>query len=106
MVDQRKAHLDPTQARAGSTSGTVRRVLVVGLILGIIGLSAVWITGALSTGEIDDNPAVSNDIAVQQERASDDTDGLVDEGFDEFAPANETEATQDAQTSATRTVTN
>lgn len=38
-----EVHLDKTEARAGSTPGVVRYVLLIGLVLAIAALSAVWI---------------------------------------------------------------
>lgn len=47
-----EVHVDVEEARAGSTPHVVRYVLMFGLALAIIALSAIWITGALT----DDNP--------------------------------------------------
>lgn len=44
-------HLDDNKARAGSTPHIVRYVLLASLALAIIALSAIWITGALTTPE-------------------------------------------------------
>lgn len=73
------AHLDTTEARAGSTSGTVRRVLIIGVLLGIILLGAVWIIGAATSNDDTHEATASERIADSQDAAqeSDDTDGLV-----------------------------
>ena len=47
-----EVHVDVEEARAGSTPHVVRYVLMFGLALAILALSAIWITGALT----DDNP--------------------------------------------------
>lgn len=39
-------HLDTTEARSGDTPHVVRYVLIIGLLLAILALSAIWITGA------------------------------------------------------------
>jgi hypothetical protein len=41
-VDDDKIKLTPTEARAGSTSGKVRLVLVVSLVLVVIAFAAVF----------------------------------------------------------------
>ncbi len=43
-----ETHIETNEARAGSTPHIVRYVLAVSLAAAIIGLSAVWITGALA----------------------------------------------------------
>lgn len=52
-----EVHVDVEEARAGSTPHVVRYVLMFGLALAIIALSAIWITGALT----DDNPEGGRD---------------------------------------------
>jgi hypothetical protein len=42
-------HLDTEEARSGETSNVVRYVLMIGLLLAILALSAVWITGAVTS---------------------------------------------------------
>ena len=50
MTDQtNEIHRESDQARAGSTPHIVRYVLLFSTILAIGALSAIWITGALST---------------------------------------------------------
>lgn len=52
-----EVHVDVEEARAGSTPHVLRYVLMFGLALAIIALSAIWITGALT----DDNPEGGRD---------------------------------------------
>lgn len=64
--DAGEIHIDETAARAGSTPHIVRYVLIVSTVLAILALSAVWISGALSTTETQENivaeqPAVRTD---------------------------------------------
>lgn len=53
-----RLHTD--EARAGSTPSIVRYVLAIGLVLAILALSAVWITGALSSPQGEHNGPVTN----------------------------------------------
>ncbi|WP_347303237.1 hypothetical protein V5740_01030 [Croceibacterium sp. TMG7-5b_MA50] len=82
------AHLETIEARAGSTSGTVRRVLIFGTLLGVILLGAVYLFGSASHDEM--APNASERIAEEQAAAAEreDVDGVVgiDEDADTFAP--------------------
>ena len=40
-------HLDTREASGGDTPHIVRYVLMISLLLAILGLSAIWITGAI-----------------------------------------------------------
>lgn len=53
-------HLDTTEARAGATPNVVRYVLGIGLALAILALSAVWITGALTSPQGSRTDPVTN----------------------------------------------
>lgn len=44
-----EVHIDQDEARAGSTQKVVRYVLLISISLAIIALSAIWITGALTS---------------------------------------------------------
>jgi hypothetical protein len=44
-------HVETDEARGASTPHIVRYVLVISLLLAIGALSAIWITGALSSGQ-------------------------------------------------------
>jgi hypothetical protein len=82
------AHLDTTEARAGSTSGTVRRVLIFGTLLGVILLGAVYLFGSASHDEM--APNASERVAEEREAAAsrEDVDGVVgvDDDAASFAP--------------------
>ncbi len=58
-----RIHTD--EARGGSTSHVVRYVLAIGLVLAILALSAVWITGALTSPQGERNGAVTNQAVPQ-----------------------------------------
>ncbi|MEE4454494.1 hypothetical protein [Novosphingobium resinovorum] len=44
-----EVRLDKQDARSGATPGVVRYVLLISLALVVIALSAIWITGALTS---------------------------------------------------------
>jgi hypothetical protein len=58
-----EVHLDKEEARSGETSGVVRYVLLISLVLAIVAMAVVWMTGALTTpdtgGHADTEKAVS-----------------------------------------------
>lgn len=63
-----QVHVSEEEASGGSKEGVVRWVLIFGLLLAIAALSAIWITGALSSTDPDaDNANVSAKIAAQKE---------------------------------------
>lgn len=41
-------HIDTDEVRSGETRNIVRYVLMIGLLLAILALSAIWITGAVT----------------------------------------------------------
>ena len=53
-------HLSEEEASGGTKDGVVRWVLIIGTLLAIVALSAIWITGAISA----DNANI-NDGGVQ-----------------------------------------
>lgn len=62
-------HVSEEEASGGSKEGVVRWVLVVGLILAIGALSAIWIFGAASSSDPNaDNVSVDAKIAAEQDR--------------------------------------
>lgn len=60
-----EVHIDKEDARAGSTPGVVRYVLMISLAIAIVALSAIWLTGSLTTpdtgGTADTAKAVAED---------------------------------------------
>lgn len=58
-----------TEATGASKEGVVRWVLMIGLLLAIILLSVIWITGALTKGDVESEENVSEKIAVQKDDA-------------------------------------
>ena len=89
-------HVETDEARGGRTTGVVRYVLVISLILAIGILSLVWITGALSQGDTEEEATVSG--TALDETQGDQTDSLILPPEDDLAtdPAGvETPATEE-----------
>ncbi|MBF7010432.1 hypothetical protein QUC32_12180 [Novosphingobium resinovorum] len=63
-----EVHLDKEEARGGETSGVVRYVLLISLALVIIALSAIWLTGALTTPETGGHADTEKAVAQQQDQ--------------------------------------
>jgi len=53
-------HLETEEARSGETSNVVRYVLTIALFLAILALSAIWITGALTSPQGERTGVVTN----------------------------------------------
>jgi hypothetical protein len=68
-----KVHLEKEEARAGSTPGVVRYVLLISLVLAIAALSLIWIVGAVKapddTGGVNDTRQVveQGDVTPQEQ---------------------------------------
>lgn len=58
-------HLDTEEARSGETSNVVRYVLMIGLLLAILALSAVWITGAVTSPQGQRTGPITNQATPQ-----------------------------------------
>ena len=69
-----ETHVSETEASGGSKEGVVRWVLIIGTVLAVILLSAVWIFGAASQNEVESEVNVSDRIEAQDEGA--DIDGI------------------------------
>ena len=66
--DGEQVHLSEEEASGGRKTGAMRWVLGVGTLLAIVALSAIWITGALSSSDPDaDNINVSAKMAAERE---------------------------------------
>ncbi|HUD28952.1 MAG TPA: hypothetical protein VMQ93_08785 [Novosphingobium sp.] len=63
-----EVHLDKEEARSGSTPGVVRYVLLISLVLVIVALSAVWMTGALTTPETGGHADTEKAVSEQTDR--------------------------------------
>ncbi|MFM9937452.1 MAG: hypothetical protein ACKVOL_14800 [Novosphingobium sp.] len=45
-----ETHLSTDEARGGETSGVMRWVLLIGLLLAASAMTIIWVTGALTAG--------------------------------------------------------
>ena len=95
-----EVHMDEVEARSGSTPHIVRYILGISLALVIVALSAIWITGALSTTSEREQP-VEPETGIGQ--AAGNSDGL-NSGEDFVFEAEPVEAGEGSQ--ASRTVPN
>ncbi|WP_296722169.1 hypothetical protein [Erythrobacter sp.] len=82
----RRTRIDQDDAKAGTNEGVVRWVLLISTALAIIALTIIWVTGALSEGEVESEATVTERI---EERADDEgidrsMDGINPEVGDEF----------------------
>lgn len=54
-----ETHVSTEEARGGETPNIVRWVLLIGITLAILALSAIWITGALNSDQPERNSPIS-----------------------------------------------
>lgn len=80
MQDQNdEIHIEDDLAKAGETSGHMRWVLGIGTLLAIILMSIIWITGAATQGDVEEEATVSGELrsTVGEEEDGDNTDSIV-----------------------------
>lgn len=91
-------HVDEVEARSGSTPHIVRYVLAISLTLVIVLLTAIWMTGAFTQGDVEEEANVS---AIERSAETGrDSDGLTS-GEDfvfESEPVEEGEGSQASRT--------
>jgi hypothetical protein len=112
MRDERNqggtTHSETDEARGGSTPHIVRWILGISLLATIVLLSIIWITGAVSQGDIEEEANVSQIIRdtedAQTERS--DIDAVVNQDADRFAPENPSDMIQENDTDPARTIQN
>ncbi|MGF7154462.1 hypothetical protein [Novosphingobium gossypii] len=63
-----EVHLDKQEARSGETPGIVRYVLLISLALVVVALTAVWMTGALTTPETGGHADTERAVAEQKDQ--------------------------------------
>jgi len=84
----KEVHSETDSARAGSTPHIVRWILLISLVAVIVLLSIIWMTGAATQSDVEQNVEVSSEIQeLEEDAASDDTDSIVGEEADEFETA-------------------
>ena len=81
-------HVDDTEASAGETSGHMRWVLGIGLVLAIGLLTIIWVTGALTQGDVEEEATVTGEILSEQDEG-DNTDSIIMEAGEEIEGAPE-----------------
>jgi hypothetical protein len=80
-----EVHVESTEASGGSKEGVVRWVLIIGTLLAIVLLSAIWMTGAAFQGDVEEEATVSGKISADSEAEGDSTDSIVSDNADEMA---------------------
>ena len=70
-----EVHIEDDDASAGEKSGHMRWVLGVSLVLVVVLLSAVWMFGAATQGDDEDEVSVSNKINEAGDAEA--TDGII-----------------------------
>lgn len=76
--ESRSIHRSTDDARGGSTPNIVRWVLGISLFSAIVLLSAIWIFGAVSQSDAEDEANVSSRQTEAQ--SSENTDSIIDDG--------------------------
>jgi hypothetical protein len=96
-----EVHVETDEARGASSPNIVRWVLLVSLFAAIALLSIIWITGAATQGDAEENVEVTSRNQDLRD-SGDDTDSIVGENADELETAQPGDETLDT----TRTVEN
>ena len=96
-----EVHIDETEVSGGSKEGVVRWVLVIGTLLAVVFLSIIWITGAATQGDVEEEATVSGQTQADTVDGVN-TDSILVEDADEFG----TPETGDTDTGALDTIPN
>ena len=88
-----EVHFETDEARGASTPNIVRWVLAVSLLAAIVLLSLIWMTGAATQGDEEDEVSVSSMAADPVREDTEATDSIVSEEADEFETAEPGEET-------------
>ena len=83
-----ETHLDTDEARGAESTGVMRWVLGISLLLAIGLLSAIWIFGAWTQDEVESRATVSA-APTATETGSSDTDSIVGQDADEIRGVDE-----------------
>ena len=89
-----EVHVSETEASGGSKEGVVRWVLIIGTLLAILLLSAIWIFGAASQGDAEEEATVSGRIEAAEDGTG--TDSIV--GTDATDLGDDTQPTEGIET--------
>ncbi|MDC0886265.1 hypothetical protein OAS19_00525 [Altererythrobacter sp.] len=79
-------HVSETEASGGSKEGVVRWILIVGTLLAIVLLSIIWMTGALTQGDVEEEITVGAKMQAADDDEGKNTDSIlgVDDGDGEL----------------------
>lgn len=81
-------HIEDDDARAAHTTGHMRWVLGIGLFLAIAILSVIWITGALTQGDVESEATVKGtQMEADNEEFRDSMDSITSDDFEEAPKA-------------------
>lgn len=91
-----------TEASAGSKEGVVRWVLIIGTLLAIGFLTIIWVTGAASQGDVEEEATVSGIIESRSDEPadvilSDDVDAVTDAEVEPVDPSAQAEVRTEGQ---------
>ena len=81
-----EVHVETDEARGGSTPHIVRWILLISLFAAIALLSIIWMTGAATQGDVEEEATVSGIVRSQEDNGND-TDSIVSDRFDEIGAA-------------------
>ena len=70
-----EVHIEDDEASAGEKSGHMRWVLGISLLLVVVLMSAIWMFGAASQGDDEDEVSVSNEMLEAEDGET--TDGVI-----------------------------
>lgn len=73
QTDGDRIEVSEVEARGGSKEGVVRWVLIIGTLLAIVLLSVIWITGAATQGDVEEEATVSGAMEAQTDGESTDS---------------------------------
>lgn len=78
-----ETHLDTDEARGGESTGVMRWVLGVSLLLAIVLLSAIWMFGAWTQDDVESQATVSGTQQAMEDN-SENTDSIVIENAEDL----------------------
>lgn len=79
-----EVHFETDEARGASSPNIVRWILLISLFGAIILLSIIWITGAATQGDDEDEVSYTSKVADPPGRDTEGTDSIVGEDADEL----------------------
>ena len=72
-----RVHIDDEEVRGATSTGYMRYVLGIGLVLAIIAMTLIWTTGALTQGDAESAATMTGETEAEQTSdVEEDTDGV------------------------------